>query len=116
MALITVGVTIYGFVDCLRATSAEARTLPRSTWLLITLIPLAGSLAWLALGRAPSNRTARAGRCATAPDDDPEFLHSLDRSFREQRRQAAEEARQREARGTDQRSSDQDRPEERDGG
>lgn len=113
MTLITVGVTIYGFVDCLRSTDAEARSLPRSVWLLVTLVPLAGSLAWLTFGRTPNARTARPGGRLTAPDDNPEFLQSLDRSFREQRRQAAEETHQREARGPDQRS-DQDRPEEHD--
>lgn len=95
LALITVGITIYAVVDCLRSTDEEVRNLPRPLWLLITLVPLVGGLAWLTFGRPqggyPVRRTAR----PLAPDDDPEFLQSLDRTFRERRRQAAEEARRR---------------------
>lgn len=96
LALITVGITIYAFVDCLRSGDDEVRSLPRPLWLLITLIPLVGGLAWLTFGRPliggqPPPRSAR----PMAPDDDPEFLQSLERSFRERRRQAAEEARRR---------------------
>jgi hypothetical protein len=96
LALITVGITIYAFVDCLRSGDDEVRTLPRPLWLLVTLIPLVGGLAWLTFGRPlagwqPAPRSAR----PMAPDDDPEFLQSLERSFRERRRQVAEEARRR---------------------
>jgi len=95
VALITIGVTIYAFVDCLRSGDHEVRNLPRPLWLLITLVPLVGGLAWLTFGRPSSwQPVPRAGR-PLAPDDDPEFLQSLDRSFRERRRQAAEEARRR---------------------
>ncbi|HET9654982.1 MAG TPA: PLD nuclease N-terminal domain-containing protein [Kineosporiaceae bacterium] len=95
LALITVAVTIYSVVDCLRCTDAEVRTLPRPIWLIITLIPLVGGLLWLTFGRPaagpPVTRPAR----VIAPDDDPDFLQSLDRTFRERRRQAAEETRRR---------------------
>jgi hypothetical protein len=95
LALITVGITIYAFVDCLRCTDEEVRSLPRPVWLFVTLVPLVGAMAWLTFGRPtagpPPGRQIR----PPAPDDDPDFLQSLDRSVRERRRQAAEEARRR---------------------
>jgi uncharacterized membrane protein YgcG len=95
LALITVGITIYGFVDCFRCTDAEVRNLPRPLWLLVTLIPLVGGLAWLTFGRPLGEQTVRHTTRTIAPDDDPEFLQSLERTFRERRRVAAEEARRR---------------------
>jgi hypothetical protein len=93
LTLITVGITIYAFIDCLRCTDEEVRNLPRSLWMLITLVPLVGGLVWLVSGRPAAGRPGGLPTRAVAPDDDPEFLRSLDRSFRERRRQAAEEAR-----------------------
>jgi hypothetical protein len=95
LALITVGITIYAFVDCFRCTDEEVRTLPRPLWMLVTLIPLVGGLAWLVSGRPAVGRPVGRPVRPLAPDDDPDFLQSLDRSFREHRRQAAEEARRR---------------------
>jgi hypothetical protein len=95
LALITVGITIYAVVDCLRSTDDEVRGLPRPLWLLVTLIPLVGGIAWLTFGRAPHGRIGSGPSRVVAPDDDPEFLLALDRSFRERRRQAADDARRR---------------------
>jgi hypothetical protein len=95
LALITVAVTIYAFVDCLHSTDEDVRNLPRPLWLLVTMVPLVGGLTWLALGRTSATAPVKPPPRPPAPDDDPEFLRSLDRSFRERRRQAAEEARHR---------------------
>jgi hypothetical protein len=95
LTLITVGITIYALVDCLRCTDEEVRNLPRPLWLLVTLVPLAGGLAWLAFGRPSAEQPVHGTGRPPAPDDDPEFLQSLDRTFRERRRQAAEDARRR---------------------
>jgi hypothetical protein len=97
LALITVGVTIYTFVDCLHSTDEEVRNLPRPLWLLVTMVPLVGGLTWLILGRPSATAPTKPSPSPhpPAPDDDPEFLRSLDRSLRERRRQAAEEARHR---------------------
>ena len=95
LTLITVGITIYAFLDCLRCTEEEVRNLPRPLWMLVTLVPLVGGLAWLVSGRPAAGRPGGLPVRPLAPDDDPEFLRSLDRSFHERRRQAAEEARRR---------------------
>jgi Phospholipase_D-nuclease N-terminal len=76
VVLLTVGVTIYALVDCLRSTDVEVRVLPRPAWALIALlVPLLGGIAYLVLGR--QRAPVHAGRIV-APDDDPDFLRSLD--------------------------------------
>ncbi len=95
LLLLTVGVTIYALVDCLRCGDDEVRTLPRQIWCLVVLVPLVGGLAWLVYGRPAPGRPDRAAPRALAPDDDPEFLRTLDQGFRERRRRAAEDARRR---------------------
>jgi hypothetical protein len=95
VVLLTVGVTIYALVDCLRCNDDEVRTLPRQVWCLIALVPLVGGLAWLVYGRPRPDQPAANAPRMIAPDDDPDFLHALDQTFRERRRQAAEEARRR---------------------
>lgn len=93
LVLLTVGVTIYAVVDSLRCSDDEVRSLPRSVWILISLVPLVGGVAWLLLGRPRDDLVPEAGPRVIAPDDDPDFLNSLDQSFRERRRQAAEDRR-----------------------
>jgi hypothetical protein len=78
-------------ISCLSANEAEIRALPRIAWVLIILFfPLIGPIAWFAAGRPapaagqpggwrigggfPEHRRPR----TVAPDDDPEFLGSLD--------------------------------------
>ncbi|GAA1632009.1 PLDc N-terminal domain-containing protein [Actinoplanes couchii] len=59
--------------------SAErVRNMPRFAWiLLILLIPIAGPIAWFLTGR-PVSRAHRPSRRPASPDDDPEFLRSMD--------------------------------------
>jgi Phospholipase_D-nuclease N-terminal len=88
IVLIVVAITVYAFIDCLRSDDGEAQHLPRPIWLIVTLVPLVGGIAWLVLGRvresalysSPSTRPR-----TVAPDDDPEFLRSLDRWRRRDR-------------------------------
>jgi hypothetical protein len=76
LALLTVGIMLFAFIDCLRCDDEEIRRWPRQIWCVIALVPLVGGLAWLAYGGRggpgghPSPRPQ-------APDDDPEFLRSL---------------------------------------
>lgn len=97
LSLVTVGVMIYALVDCWRSRSDEVQRLTRGGWFVIILVvPLLGAIAYLALGRVTGHHPDHAvgGARVTAPDDDPEFLRTLD--F--QRRQAdAQERRRREA-------------------
>ncbi|HWS36007.1 MAG TPA: PLD nuclease N-terminal domain-containing protein [Actinoplanes sp.] len=59
--------------------SAErARNMPRFAWvLLILLAPIVGPIAWFLVGR-PISRTHRTTRRPMSPDDDPDFLRSMD--------------------------------------
>ncbi|MFV0425578.1 MAG: PLD nuclease N-terminal domain-containing protein [Beutenbergiaceae bacterium] len=86
IALIILGLTVYGVVDCARADDRDRRGIPRWAWLVvIVLLPAIGSIIWLI-----SSRTGRADGGSTrpgpiAPDDDPQFLRELER--RNRRRQ-----------------------------
>jgi hypothetical protein len=64
----------------------EIRGLPRWAWVLvILLVPLAGPIAWFALGRPRRKIVPETGwrppqpPRPKAPDDDPEFLRSLNK-------------------------------------
>ena len=67
------------------ALSAErVRTMPRVLWVLVILfVPLIGPAAYFLVGRpvteSPGGRPRRARR-PSAPDDDPDFLKTLDPS------------------------------------
>jgi hypothetical protein len=95
VVLVVVGVTVYALVDCARSNEPELRLLSKPLWLLvILLLPLAGPVLYLTLGRAPEAPPAPAAR-PLAPDDDPEFLRRLEL---ERRRRVAEEERRRRGR------------------
>ncbi|MGN6243032.1 MAG: PLDc N-terminal domain-containing protein [Motilibacteraceae bacterium] len=96
---------VFALVDCIQTDESLVRNLPKAAWvLLIVLVPLVGSIAWLAAGRPAAEQrnqgrrqvawpaTATSGfpeyerpgsgrsgyiRAAVAPDDDPEFLRTL---------------------------------------
>lgn len=83
---------VAALISCLSAEDDEIRVLPRLAWVLIVLfLPLLGAIAWFRTGRAStaehadgSPRTRWTGwprprqLRPPAPDDDPEFLRSLD--------------------------------------
>jgi hypothetical protein len=79
---------VIALISCLSAEEGEIRTLPRFFWVLvIVLLPLVGPIAWFRAGRPVRDRAPggwRGGgglsehRRPVAPDDDPEFLRSLD--------------------------------------
>jgi Phospholipase_D-nuclease N-terminal len=90
--LIELALLVYCLIDCIQSPEAEIRNLPRWGWLiLIILVPIIGSVAWLVAGRpqrvaGAQRRTpwaARTGgypdreRPALGPDDDASFLHDL---------------------------------------
>ncbi|WP_422770999.1 PLD nuclease N-terminal domain-containing protein [Plantactinospora sp. WMMC1484] len=93
LAVIQLVLAVFALISCLSAEDDEIRALPRFAWVLIILFfPLVGSIAWFVAGRPqsagrPTFGTRPAGgrpsvgpdrRVPVAPDDDPEFLRSLD--------------------------------------
>ncbi len=135
--IVEVGLLVFCLIDCIQTDEGAARNLGKGWWvLLIILLPLAGSVAWLVAGRPTTPRprrsvpwpaTATAGfpeyerpRRVVAPDDDPEFLAGIRTSDDRHERMLAEweaQLRQREERlraaegaeGADDRGSDGDR-------
>ena len=80
LVLAAIGVTIYAAIDCLRSDDDEIRGLPKPLWLLlIVAFPLFGGILYIVLGRQPAPGAPTSRRLRTiAPDDDPDFLRSLD--------------------------------------
>ncbi|ARQ69356.1 PLD nuclease N-terminal domain-containing protein [Streptomyces marincola] len=82
--LVPLALAIYALVDCISSKDEDVRHLPKLVWiLLIVLAWLIGPLAWIFVGRRRSvPRLGGAGRRGgggwVAPDDNPEFLRSLD--------------------------------------
>jgi hypothetical protein len=77
-------------ISCLSIKNKRViRRMPRALWVIvILLVPLAGSVAWFLAGRPYRISRSRAGwrnllgtpepPLPPAPDDDPDFLRSLD--------------------------------------
>lgn len=82
-ALLVLALWIYAFVDCLNTPEEEVRHLPKGAWLLVVLVfgwVLVGPVAWLITGRVRQSAGASPGGSGwVAPDDNPEFLKSLER-------------------------------------
>jgi hypothetical protein len=87
--LLVLALWIYAFIDCLNTPEEEVRKLPKAAWVLIIVLfgyVLFGSLAWLLAGRPRRSGNGGATRSSggprrtrwVAPDDNPEFLKSLD--------------------------------------
>lgn len=99
-ALFAIGLAIYALVDCVRAEERLIKALPRTAWmLLIAFVPLIGPIAWLVTGRvreAGQPRRAATPPRPIAPEDDPDFMRSLEDQRRLERRR-----REREAEGKD---------------
>jgi hypothetical protein len=105
-ALAYIGLVVYAVIDCLQTPTDEIPRLSRPGWIaVIVLIPLIGALSWLFAGqgsgvsrrheRAPAGPERAFGYGWTAegvahhpigPDDDPEFMASLNRAQAEQQR------------------------------
>ncbi|MFJ5598318.1 PLD nuclease N-terminal domain-containing protein [Micromonospora parva] len=94
--LVQIVLAVCALISCLSAEEGQIRALPRIAWVLIILFfPLVGSIAWFIVGRTPSPG-ARAGWPGgtggaqrqrprpVAPDDDPEFLRSVEERAQQQ--------------------------------
>ncbi|WP_407560430.1 PLD nuclease N-terminal domain-containing protein [Streptomyces sp. 184] len=132
--LLVLAVWIYAFIDCLNTPEKEVRNLPKLVWVAIIVLfgsVLFGPLAWFVGGR-PRGRPVIAGGEAgaggggrrpgrgrwVAPDDNPDFLRSLEegrrKEERQQRREQSEEREQpEESREEPRKESREQRHEER---
>jgi hypothetical protein len=88
--LLSLALTVYALFSCIQTRNEDVPYLPKLVWLvLIVFVPFAGPIVWLLMSRnarrpeRPVRRTPAAGR-PVAPDDDPDFLATLDR-FRDPR-------------------------------
>ena len=87
--------SIFVLVFAISADRREVRLLPKSVWVLICLIPVAGGLLYLTVGRPIADAsqagpaTGSAGNRKTmAPDDDPKFLRDVAERIKRQQREA----------------------------
>jgi hypothetical protein len=78
-----VAVDIYALVDVIVSDEWRVRNLNKISWVfIILLLPLLGAILWFTIGkeRGPSTSGDRGGEPRRiAPDDDPNFLHNVDR-------------------------------------
>lgn len=88
--LLMFGVGVYAFIDCLTTEEDKVRGLPKLAWVFILLLfwPLfLGPIGWFVAGRprreASAGRYGRSRTVHVAPDDNPEFLASLNQSNKE---------------------------------
>jgi hypothetical protein len=92
--LIEIGLFVFCLIDAIQTPAEDARNLAKGLWiLLIVVVPIVGSVAWLVAGRP--QRTGRSfatpgfpeyervRRGPLAPDDDPAFLATLRQVDRE---------------------------------
>jgi hypothetical protein len=94
LVLLPLALAIYAFIDCLGTEENRVRGLPKVVWVIIILLfPLLGPIGWLAAGRPKREYAAGGGaggggfgfggrnqaRRHVAPDDNPEFLASLNK-------------------------------------
>ncbi|AZP19595.1 PLD nuclease N-terminal domain-containing protein [Streptomyces aquilus] len=86
MFLVPLALSIYAFIDCISTQDEDIRHMPKPLWaILVLLFPMVGSISWMIAGKKRSLAAegwagARAGQSQrwVAPDDNPEFLKSLD--------------------------------------
>lgn len=105
--LVVVGLLVFALTDVVGAGRERLRGLPRALWVVIVvLLPVVGPVLWLIASNtspsSPSGGTGGGGvgprpgprrpRGPVAPDDDPDFLRTLERERLEQERRRARDA------------------------
>jgi hypothetical protein len=93
--LLLIGLVVYCVIEIVRSEDDERLGVPPALWvLLVVLVPVLGSIVWLAVSRtrraqrAPAKSgwgtASRNASGPTAPDDDEEFLWRLDEERKRQ--------------------------------
>lgn len=85
--LVPLALSVYAFIDCISTPEEDVRHMPKPLWAILVLIfPVVGSVSWIIAGKRRSPAAegwggVRGGRPRqrwVAPDDNPDFLKSLD--------------------------------------
>lgn len=85
--LISLVLSVYALFSCIQTRDEDVPHLPKLVWIvLIVLVPFVGPIVWLLMSRSHAVRRERTAVPKTkptgrpvAPDDDPDFLATLDR-------------------------------------
>lgn len=78
LVLVVFGIVIYALIDCIQTPDERVRHLPKPLWLVVVvLLPPAGAIAWLLVGRHRELPRQRPPSGPRGPDDDPDFLRGL---------------------------------------
>ncbi|MFW0789046.1 PLD nuclease N-terminal domain-containing protein [Gordonia sp. CPCC 205333] len=116
ISLLILLVLVIALIDIIGTDESRIRGLPKVGWVIVVIIlPLVGSLVWLAVGRPTAGDTGRRGPLASEypeydrpgryipadPEADREFLEGLRARAEEQRRVAREQKREQERRDGD---------------
>lgn len=81
---------VFSIVDCAVQPASRHRGAPKAAWIaIVALIPVLGGILWFILGRR--RRSDQESVHRTAPDDDPEFLRSLNKTDQDARIRQLEE-------------------------
>lgn len=88
VVLLLFGFWIYCLLDVLRTDASQTRHLPKAGWIAIAFFGFViGSILWLVDGRPRYPADVAGSRVAAdapiGPDDDPAFLHDLERRLRD---------------------------------
>ena len=82
---------VYSIVDCTVQPATRHRGVPKGAWIaIVVLIPVIGGLLWFTIGRRRRG-TAQSSAQTIAPDDDPEFLRSINKTEQDARIRRLEE-------------------------
>ena len=84
--LISLVLSVYALFSCIQTRDKDVPYLPKLVWIvLIVFVPFVGPIVWLLASRTEGVRRERNPRSVkptarpVAPDDDPDFLASLER-------------------------------------
>ncbi|WP_328998525.1 PLD nuclease N-terminal domain-containing protein [Kribbella sp. NBC_00709] len=86
--LISLALSVYALFSCIQTPDEDVPHLPKLAWIvLIVFVPFVGPIVWLLMSRTQGGgggreavvRPSRPVSRPLAPDDDPDFLKSLDR-------------------------------------
>jgi hypothetical protein len=84
--LISLALSVYALFSCIQTPDKDVPHLPKLVWIvLIVFVPFVGPIVWLLMLRTQSGqrdavvRPPKPTARPVAPDDDPDFLASLER-------------------------------------